>query len=491
MSRVIIVLGVGRSGTSVVGGILHKLGVDMGSAFVGSTPSNRYGTFEEIEFFEFNRAHISNRLGDGFDCGRWAQEYIARRSDSHAIWGLKDPSVLHTLPILLSNLGSDVRIVVAERDKLATISSFMFAYHVKQNVAHEWYASQRDSIDKFIGEWAGPILYVDYDGIIDPSSRMGEIERVSDFVFENIGRPPETSILRAYDHVVADGRRFLPGGKWVKSVGSYRGDGWGRVAAGVRIAKHPEYNFFVSWTELLTGGMRSGDKILMPVGWMPAHWASNAIVRDFMRTDHDSLLLVDDDMVFGQNTLSIMRDNKDNWDYDIVFGFCTHRQWPPKPVVMVEREEQPGLPMSLYGRSYDIIHGVSSGDIVEVDAVGLAFTLIKRHVLEQMTGEYGPMYTDYFSYGGGFESDDIPFCMRAREMGFRMAVDTNVKIGHIGQSIFGWDDYQKWYMQQSRPDVIDFQASDLIPILQEAIPHLGETRQAAENALAIMGGMPA
>ena len=104
--------------------------------------------------------------------------------------------------------------------------------------------------------------------------------------------------------------------------------------------------------------------------------------------------MLDDDMVFEQDALDILRSNEANWDYDIVFGFCTLRGWPPRPVVMQEMENQPGLPNSLLGRSYNYAYDqVEDNSIIEVDSVGLAFTLIKRHVIEAMTEEYGPMYT--------------------------------------------------------------------------------------------------
>ena len=488
MSRVVIVLGVGRSGTSVVGGILHNLGVDMGQEFVQSSPSNKYGTFEDREFFHFNRSYMDGKLDLSINPHEWSENYVARRNERSNIWGVKEPAIAAMLPIFLAYLGNDVRVIVASRDKLSTIHSYMFAYHAREVTAYKWYENAQQSVDNFLDDWQGPTLQVFYDDLIDESTRETWVKRISDFAFDGMEKPKEVRFWNAFNHVVESGQKFGRDGKWIKRPSVYGGDGWGRVAIGARVAKYPEYHFFTSWTQLLTGGVRKGDKVLMPVGWTPAHWASTALARDFMRTDLDSLLLVDDDMAFDQNALEALRSSVANWDYDIVSGFCTHRQWPPKPVVMREQEEQPELPRSLNGRAYGFVGEFSDGDIIDVDAVGLAFILIKRHVLEEMTGEYGPMYTHYFTYGTGYESDDVPFCQRAKDLGFKIGVDTSVKIGHVGQAVFGWNEYQMWQKQQTAPNVVDFNAADLVPILEEALPHLESHKDAARNVLGIIGG---
>ena len=52
MARCIMVLGVGRSGTSAVAGALHKLGVNMGDSFVITDNTNPLGTFEDEDVFK-------------------------------------------------------------------------------------------------------------------------------------------------------------------------------------------------------------------------------------------------------------------------------------------------------------------------------------------------------------------------------------------------------------------------------------------------------
>lgn len=225
-------------------------------------------------------------------------------------------------------------------------------------------------------------------------------------------------------------------------------DGWGSVAVAARRYKYSEPQWVASWTEMIAGGMRQGDRILKMFHGQPGHIAANVFARSFLNTRCNSLLLVDDDMEFSPGALEALRSNEQNWHYDIVMGFCTHKTMPPHAVVMLLQEEQPGLPVSLMGERYGAMRDIPNNTVIDVDAVGLAFTLIKRHVLEAMVNQYGAIYTSWFGWGEHSEGEDITFSRRCRELGFSLAVDTNVKIGHVGHYVYGWDAFNDWQYQE-------------------------------------------
>ncbi|QTL99458.1 hypothetical protein GM661_16650 [Iocasia frigidifontis] len=54
MGDCVIVLGMHRSGTSMIAGILDRLGINMGDNLIGAMPSNPYGHYEDKEFVELN-----------------------------------------------------------------------------------------------------------------------------------------------------------------------------------------------------------------------------------------------------------------------------------------------------------------------------------------------------------------------------------------------------------------------------------------------------
>ena len=53
--KTVVVLGMHRSGTSMIASILNKLGVSMGKVMLGKTPSNPLGHFEDKDFYNLNR----------------------------------------------------------------------------------------------------------------------------------------------------------------------------------------------------------------------------------------------------------------------------------------------------------------------------------------------------------------------------------------------------------------------------------------------------
>lgn len=222
-----------------------------------------------------------------------------------------------------------------------------------------------------------------------------------------------------------------------------KAEGWGRVAIGCRSYRHAEANFLKAWTGLLTRGLRSRDVVIDPAIGLPGHIAANEMIRAFLDTPADSLLMIDDDMLFEPNALEKLRSNKDNWDYDVVMGFCTHRTLPPHAVVM-HLMEQPPLPKRLKGEHYGTAKRIADNSVIKVDAVGLAFTLIRRTALEALLGDYGALYTAWADWGLQTEGEDIVFSRRLRERGFKLAVDTTTKIKHLGIYAFGWDDHQRY-----------------------------------------------
>ncbi len=221
-------------------------------------------------------------------------------------------------------------------------------------------------------------------------------------------------------------------------------DGWGRVAIGARIYRNPHGDFFKSWTFMMLQGLRAGDSVLEPAIGNPAHLAGNKLARGFLNSKCHSVLYVDDDMEFHPSALEKLRSNKENWDCDVVMGFCTHKTIPPHAVVMQLMEQQPGPPLSLKGEHYGSLRDIPDNSVIDVDAVGLAFTLIKRHVVEELVNEYGALYTPFFEWGQFTQGEDVRFSRWCRSNGFKMAVDTNVKVDHLGVYAFGWKDHKSW-----------------------------------------------
>lgn len=222
--------------------------------------------------------------------------------------------------------------------------------------------------------------------------------------------------------------------------------GWGRVAVGSRVYRAVMPEFHNSWSFMLTTGLENGDSLLSSPINKPAHLAANTLVRGLLNSQCNSILLVDDDMQFASDSLRKLRNNKANWSYDVVMGFCTHKTIPPHAVVLKLLPE-PDPPFNMKGEHYGAVREIPDNSVIDVDAVGLAFTLIKRHVFEAMVNEFGARHSPFFEWGRFEEGEDIVFSRWCRENGFKLAVDTSVKIGHVGTYTHGWQSFHD-YLEQ-------------------------------------------
>jgi hypothetical protein len=429
--------------------MLDKLGVDMGSEFVSASYKNPWGTYEELELYKLNRRVFSGEAKPSEYAG-----YVAQREEqSSAVWGIKDPALCHTLHSLLPYL-DDVRIVALTREPEDTIQSFNRVELMGINAAKTWCAELTALFEEQLKNFDGPILELTWEEV--KANPADVTKALTTFCYEGLPiRPGPQMKAKAIEHI-----------KPPKKV-----EGFGSIAIGTRVGHTPEPDFFVSWTAMTTGGARTGDTILAPECYQPAHWAATKLARAFLKSGRDTLLMVDDDMLFPPDALEKMRSKEENWQYDIVSCFATHKTWPPKPIIMrLMDPKDVSEPDRLKGDHFKLVHDFEDGAVEPTDAGGLAFTLIRREVfIPMLHPDYGLDYSWFFEYGPGWESDDIPFSRRCRELGFKMAVDTDTRVGHIGRRTLGYEQFVAWREQEegSAPGQVDFTGDDLIPILRE------------------------
>jgi hypothetical protein len=224
-------------------------------------------------------------------------------------------------------------------------------------------------------------------------------------------------------------------------------DDFGTVAIGLRCS-NPQPSFVGCYALLIRNGLRDGDVLLQPQYRSPSHIAANNLMREFLATEADTLLLIDDDMTFDDGLLERLRSQPDNWRHGVVSALATQRQVPPRAIVMRE-SEQPPLPDAADGVYYSLVVDEITGDkTMNVDATGFAFTLIRRSVIEKMTTENGPRHTHYVQWGEGGIGEDVFFCRRAGSLGFTVAVDTRAQVGHLGSVVYGYDEFDHWRKQK-------------------------------------------
>jgi hypothetical protein len=155
-SRVLAILGMHRSGTSVVTQWLHACGLHVGERLLGPGVGNIEGHFEDEELYGFHRAWLEeNRLSySGFvdapiprlteDKRDRLRSLLEARNMRFEAWGWKDPRTCLFLDVY-AQLLPDAHYLVVLRDFRATVSSMIVRLqgqkdrkYASKNVLQRW-----------------------------------------------------------------------------------------------------------------------------------------------------------------------------------------------------------------------------------------------------------------------------------------------------------------------------------------------------------------
>jgi len=176
----IVVLGCFRSGTSAVAGILHHLGVFMGSEFDEFTSHNKSGYWEDLEFKNF---HKKMELSSFNEKDRENYEKLIRsRQVNFELWGLKDPLLCLFLDEFLNNLQDQVKLIVCDRNQEKIAQSMCNVLGNQDNYKNflklaNFYVN---SMNKQVYKCKIPFLRVDHEKLIQQTSET--IKEICNFL---------------------------------------------------------------------------------------------------------------------------------------------------------------------------------------------------------------------------------------------------------------------------------------------------------------------
>lgn len=151
--------------------------------------------------------------------------------------------------------------------------------------------------------------------------------------------------------------------------------------------------------------------------------ARNNIVKKFLESDCDYLMMVDHDVVLPENALlDLLEDDK-----EVVSGYYAHRS-----------ASYDGKTCLCYLGHFNYDHQYMDEDILELKRLGttvfqikgggMGCILIKRSLLERMKFPYFK-WVEYDN--GGTLSEDLYFCEQCKNMDVPIFADTRVSCGHI------------------------------------------------------------
>ena len=155
----------------------------------------------------------------------------------------------------------------------------------------------------------------------------------------------------------------------------------------------------------------------------------NNLAKQAMQAKADYIMWLDSDMTFAPDTMTRLQKHMEN-GLDIVTGIYFRRRPPFTPTLFKElrRTDDPNVAEHANFDDYP------SDSLFEIAGCGFGCVMTRVSVLEDVMLNY----QDWFGPVCGL-GEDLSFCLRARELGYKIYCDSSIKCGHIGQLVVDED----------------------------------------------------
>lgn len=152
--------------------------------------------------------------------------------------------------------------------------------------------------------------------------------------------------------------------------------------------------------------------------------ARNGLAMRAIQEKYDYVLWLDSDMTFEPSLLKDLLATKK----DLVCGLYYSRKPPFKPAFFDKcYYEQEGLIRKPIAHNY---YDYPKNKLFEVEAFGFAAVLTKVECLDVINAAMGLPFCPIAGFG-----EDLSFCIRARQIDYKLWCDSRIKVGHIGKMI--------------------------------------------------------
>lgn len=166
------------------------------------------------------------------------------------------------------------------------------------------------------------------------------------------------------------------------------------------------------------------------------HDARNKIVDAALEAKATHLIFIDSDMQFSPDSIQKLVER----DKDIVGGLYFRRQAPHNPIINQKDGKRLVIPPVW-----------PKNDLFEVFGIGTGFLMIKMKVFEKIP-------PPWFAFSNLWDKpigEDIYFCWKAQERGFKVWCDPTLNLGHVGTYVFTKEDYDAYEDVRPKHDVED------------------------------------
>ena len=152
-----------------------------------------------------------------------------------------------------------------------------------------------------------------------------------------------------------------------------------------------------------------------------------------MQDEADLIMWFDSDMVFNPDTLlRLLKDIDDGADF--VTGVYYRRTAPFTPTLFSKLDiNKEGVAI------WDQIEEVPDKGLFEVAGCGFGCVLMKTDIARDVFKKFGRLFSPIGEVG-----EDLSFCWRARECGYKLMCDPDIPLGHVAHTMVTKDFYKNY-----------------------------------------------
>ena len=159
----------------------------------------------------------------------------------------------------------------------------------------------------------------------------------------------------------------------------------------------------------------------------------NQLATSGIENGADYIFWLDSDMVFDPNTLKYMLKVMDEHpEVDVLTGLYFRRTPPFSPVLFDKLEMHDDI---TEWSEFDTI----PDELFEVGGCGFGCVLARTDIFIDVHTKFGNMFAPLGNTG-----EDLAFCWRARQCGFRIFCDPKIQLGHAAHTIVNRDFYESY-----------------------------------------------
>lgn len=168
---------------------------------------------------------------------------------------------------------------------------------------------------------------------------------------------------------------------------------------------------------------RVGDcSVAMQMGSL-VYTSRNDLGRKAIENECDYVLWLDSDQVFEPDLLERMFKTLREYDLDFLTGIYFRRVAPYSPVLFDR------LNYADDKASWTEFRTLPAG-LFEAGGCGFGCVLMSTDVLMSVQAKFDTMFQPMKGLG-----EDLAFCWRARECGYKIMCDPSIEVGHCGQAV--------------------------------------------------------